>query len=238
MDERLIRTPSWQHALADALGRQGAPPVSDPGARRIVDMISRFDGFARQTSRDALGYFIWRLSINELAQGAGRDPGDLAAAVEEGGAVSTADQAILVQALGVTAARLLRDYGRLDPLYGDAVRIGRGTVSLPLGGATIRSGRRSERTLRSMGCGDFNAGRCFAMTGQRHPFLTVFTDPIISFSGVPLGQSMHPGSTHFSDQSRLVSERRLKPVYFGWRDLRAHVESVRHLQTNLPRSTR
>jgi acyl-homoserine lactone acylase PvdQ len=57
--------------------------------------------------------------------------------------------------------------------------------------------------------------------GGYHTTLTVFTDPIRSYSLAPLGQSSDPASPHYSDLARLLSERRLKPTLFNRDELLA-----------------
>jgi acyl-homoserine-lactone acylase len=53
----------------------------------------------------------------------------------------------------------------------------------------------------------------------------IFSQPIQSFTSLNFGQSNRPNSPHFADQSRLMSERRLKPTWFYEADLMKHVES-------------
>jgi hypothetical protein len=62
-------------------------------------------------------------------------------------------------------------------------------------------------------------------TGQRQPMIVIFSQPIQSFTTLNFGQSNRPDSPHFADQSRLMSERRLKPTYFYESELMKHVES-------------
>ena len=74
--------------------------------------------------------------------------------------------------------------------------------------------------------------QCFASSGQRHPMLTVFSDPLQSFSAVPFGQNSDPASLHHADQSTLASEARLKPIHFNWDDLAPNVKSKKILVRN------
>jgi acyl-homoserine lactone acylase PvdQ len=67
--------------------------------------------------------------------------------------------------------------------------------------------------------------------GSQSMRLVQFTDPIRSFTVHPWGHSQDPTSPHYDDQSRLVSEGRLKPTYFERADLLRHLESVRVLDT-------
>lgn len=67
--------------------------------------------------------------------------------------------------------------------------------------------------------------------GQRSPVLTIFSDPIQSYASIPTGASNDPQSPHYSDQSQLVSEARLRPTFFNKEDLLKNIESVRELDT-------
>lgn len=142
---------------------------------------------------------------------------------------------MLREAIERSAAVLMQRYGALSTTYGATHRIGRGHADLALGGGTVRVGSWSERTLRAMDCGDGEwtpTAACRAVSGQRHPVITVLTDPIRSYSGVPFGQTSSARSAHFMDQSVLASERRLKPTYFAWSELAAHVVSSTTLETS------
>jgi acyl-homoserine lactone acylase PvdQ len=99
-------------------------------------------------------------------------------------------------------------------------------VSWPIGGVKFFPGGQEVTTLRAMLAGDPDSnGHRWVYAGQRQPVLSILSDPIQSFSSAPYGQSDNPESPHYSDQARLVSERRLKPTYFNKVDLMNHVSS-------------
>jgi hypothetical protein len=127
---------------------------------------------------------------------------------------------------------------------GDLCHIGRGGTSLPLGGFSIAMlpagevgserhdglGRGEQPTLRAYHC-EPEPGKpgSNAVQGGREPMLTVFTDPVHAWSATAWGQSFKPASKHYSDQSQLISARRLKPTWYQWQALRDHIESVESL---------
>ena len=57
--------------------------------------------------------------------------------------------------------------------------------------------------------------------------LTIFGTPLRSYSLIAFGQQWRnrPSDPHFNDQSRLSSERHLKPTLFERADLLRNVES-------------
>jgi acyl-homoserine lactone acylase PvdQ len=74
-------------------------------------------------------------------------------------------------------------------------------------------------------------GRRHAAIGSRLLRLTVFTNPIQSFTIHNFGQSSDPASPHYDDQAReLTSNRTVKPIYFEKSALLPHVKSERTLE--------
>jgi hypothetical protein len=59
----------------------------------------------------------------------------------------------------------------------------------------------------------------WAIGGGYHTTLTIFTDPVQSWSLAPLGQSADSTSPFYSNQAQLLSERQLKPTYFNREEL-------------------
>jgi acyl-homoserine lactone acylase PvdQ len=81
-------------------------------------------------------------------------------------------------------------------------------------------------TLRAFTAGPPDStGLRYAFIGSRLLRLTIFTDPIQSFTLHNYGQSGHPDSPHYDDQAKMSSRRELKPVLFDKPDLMKHVES-------------
>jgi acyl-homoserine lactone acylase PvdQ len=90
----------------------------------------------------------------------------------------------------------------------------------------FEEGGPETTTMPAMQAGtpDSDGLRCVT-AGQRQPCLTIFSNPIRSFTSAPYGQSDHAQSPHYSDQARLASERRLKMTYFNREDLIKLIES-------------
>jgi acyl-homoserine lactone acylase PvdQ len=87
-------------------------------------------------------------------------------------------------------------------------------------------------TMRAMQYSDpDSAGHRWVFSGQRQPLVVIFSDPIQSYSQLNFGESGDPHSPHYSDQARLMSEKRLKSTYFNDQELLRHVESRRVLVT-------
>lgn len=224
MDESWPHTDAFQASLQQALA--GNDKTSAPEWRLTLGRLLSFDGYARRSSHEALAWYAWREALRERAGQAKLDVGEFEAAVLGGRALSAAQAAAMVSAIGDAADTLQTRFGGMDTVFGDVFRIGRGATDLPVGGVRVPALSNSESTLRAFSC-EWNEerNRCRANSGQRHPMLTVFGTQVQSWSAVPFGQSAIATSPHYSDQSKLASEATLKPTYFAWHELREHIAS-------------
>jgi acyl-homoserine-lactone acylase len=222
LDEKWEGTESWTEALRQALNADSERIKSRSFEwRRFADSILNFDGFARKESAGALDYSYWRTTIGEDQRG-----GEIARAIENHQTLPPGDQRILIDALEAALRRLTNEQGAAARTLGDVYRIGRGAQSYPIGGVKFTAGTAEITTLRAMLANAPDArGQRWVVAGQRQPCLTIFSNPIQSFTSAPWGQSDHAQSQHYSDQAELVSQCRLKPTYFNRGDLLKHVQS-------------
>ncbi len=247
LDEMWVGTAAWQDALRQALNadldRVQAAPLH---VRTLAARILGFDSHARQESRAAHAYLVWRERIfalpdlDDAAHAALTDP------LWEKGGVPPEHLPLLLDALDATAAFMLDTYGSIDRTLGDVFRIGRGGRTWPLGGLSIMPpgtagvGCALELTciftLRAMSTFSppDSLGLRHVQIGSRLLRLVQFTDPIRSYTLHNFGQSENPDSPHYVDQAQLTSERRLKPTYFDTAELMNHVVSTKVLDISVP----
>ncbi|MCA9002073.1 MAG: penicillin acylase family protein, partial [Planctomycetes bacterium] len=64
----------------------------------------------------------------------------------------------------------------------------------------------------------------FGYRGSSYVAAIELGDPVHARTIVPFGQSSHPDSPHFDDQTVLYSQCRLKPAWFSREQVRAHAE--------------
>jgi acyl-homoserine-lactone acylase len=217
LDEKWAETENWTTALQQALDRESdSVQGKSEEFRRVVGQLVHFDGMARKESVAALLYIYWRRALPDSVTWQKPSPQ-------------------MVTAIQNAIAALKKDFGRTDLELGDVYRIGRGGVSLPIGGVTFYAHGQEQQTLRAMlsFAPPDSVHRIWIDAGQRQPMLTFFTHPLQSFTYAPWGQSEHPSSPHYADQSRLLSERRLKSDYFSKEELMKHVESTTVLNVKL-----
>ncbi len=243
LDEKWIDTDRWREALRRSLASDpGRVRGLSPATRELADRLLRFDGQARADSKAALGYWYWRTTLLAQAGTAGT------MAVLEAGSgpmaplgAGVADR--VIAALDGAVAAMAKE-GRTEAKLGDVFRIGRpGSASYPLGGVAIAPDNRGlcesmvswnllcVHTLRAFtALPPDSSGHRLAEIGSRLLRLTVFSDPIQSFTLHNFGQTPKAGSPHRDDQARLTSERRLKPMLFERAELMPHVTSQMTLE--------
>jgi acyl-homoserine-lactone acylase len=244
LDEKWVGTESWQRALATA-ATQNVAAVRDkpPEFRRFLDRLLRFDGMARAGSVSALDYFYWQNAVWADPEILNTPLDSLNRMLSSEGQVTPDFGKALIKAIDTAVSAITKDHGSIDLELGDVFRIGRGGYSWPLGGiGIIPPGRAACKTaigwdqhclatLRAMIPGKPDERRQrWPVIGSRLLRLVVFTNPIQSFTLHNFGQSGRTDSPHYSDQARLTSERRLKPVYFEKTEILRHAVSTKNLE--------
>jgi len=210
LDEKWQETENWTSALLQALdNKTDSIQAQSVEFRQVVAQLVHFDGMAHKESVAALLYIYWRRALPDSVNWQNPSPQ-------------------MVTAVQRAIATLKKDFGRTDLTLGDVYRVGRGGVSLPIGGVTFYARGQEQQTLRAMlsFAPPDSVHRIWIDAGQRQPILTLFTQPVQAFTYMPWGESEHPSSPHYADQSRLLSEGRLKSDYFNREDLLKHVEST------------
>jgi acyl-homoserine-lactone acylase len=227
LDEKWTGSEAWTNALEHALNKNLSAIQSEPAELRgFEDRIVHFDGFARKDSANALDYLYWRTAV-----GQGADPDALAQKVEHLEELSAAQNSALIAGAERAYKNLIAVHRNAEASLGDEYRIGRGGQDWPIGGVKFRVGAEEITTMRAMEAGAPDShGRRWVLAGQRQPCLTIFSNPIQSFTSAPFGQSDHPHSMHYTDQARLASDHQLKPTYFNRFDLMKHVVSTQMLR--------
>jgi acyl-homoserine lactone acylase PvdQ len=243
-NEQWLNAMGWVHALSQAVAVDaGWLRDAPPEIRVLVDRILHFDGQAHRESRAALAYFHWQQATAAEIKSAGIDWHALDATAAARRSMSERELDVLRSGVVRAQHDMQTLYGTADPQFGDIFRIGRGGVSLPIGGCTGPSEIPAPdwRKIELIPPLPFRSGKCanpddsgkrVITEGQADPILMIMHRPIETYSAQPFGQCDEPGCPHYSDQSVLYSERRMKPTYFHANDLAGHVESTTRLNWN------
>ncbi len=130
-----------------------------------------------------------------------------------------ADPARAARTLAAVAAAVKQEHGRLDPAWGDLVRVIRGDVDVPVGGCAGMYGCFRVLSIRPSGDGRYqNAG------GDGWVFVVEFTaDGPRAKSIMAYGASSNPESPWFDDQAAMYARGELKSVAFSEDDIAAQL---------------
>ncbi|MEE8551351.1 MAG: penicillin acylase family protein, partial [Gemmatimonadota bacterium] len=231
LDEKWVGTEAWKRALRRALNQNTDTVRAKPLAfHRFVQRILNFDGFARASSVAALNYYYWLTTLPSVSGLSEAQLEDLTNAIETGKELAPEQNRWLLERIERAIEAMIAAHGTTNVRCGDVFRVGRGGDSWPAGCGYFSAGKHSAHALRILGFRPPDSiGQRWLFRGHRNSTLTIFTDPIQSFTLAAFGQSDHPDSPHYSDQARLVSESRFKPTYFYKEDLLKHVVSTKTL---------
>jgi acyl-homoserine lactone acylase PvdQ len=223
----------WIQALVEADALFGAHLHLNKDYQPGLKALKAWDGRLALDSSAALKYVYWR---EELA--ANLDPERLkalksridhyrAALGEPVHAIQLgeADKRDLALSFASAMTRLKVERGSLDAIYGDVFRVGRGDRSWPVGGGGDPS--LGLTTLRNIRYGEERGdGTRWGNRGQTSTQVVVLSQPIQSWTAVPIGQSDREDSSHFADQAEhLLSPGELKPTWWLPRQLAEHIAS-------------
>lgn len=128
---------------------------------------------------------------------------------------------VLAHALRYSRDRLMKTFNTLDVPLGDMQRLVRGKVDLPVGGA--------PDVLAALYTEPMADGRELAVGGDTYVQMVRFTKagPEIE-SLLPLGNSTHPDSPHYTDQMELYSKQQTKKMTLDKATIYRDAERIYH----------
>lgn len=223
----------WIEALlrADALLRKDL--ALNLNYRAGIKDIREWDGRLAADSTGALKYVYWReqmardLEASYLDELKGRVDHYLASIGEPLRALDLGDEDLKQLSLTFASAmtRLKEERGSLAAVYGDVFRVGRGDDSWPVGGGGDRE--MGLTSLRNVHFGEAREdGTRWGTGGQTSTQVVVLSNPIRSWTALPIGQSDREDSPHYNDQAELLfSARTLKPTWWRPAQLSEHIAS-------------
>jgi acyl-homoserine-lactone acylase len=202
--------------VAAARGTDGTLPATDAAtAADAADVLAAWDRTTEPGSRGAVLFALWaqeqcRGPLGNLC-GFAR-PWDRTAPLAT--PAGLADPALAVARLAAVAARVRERFGALDVAWGDVMRIredlpGRGGPGDPLGIFHVVSYASGPRGFRPVHGDSWVAAVEFTPHGPRGQVLMAY------------GNASQPGSPHDGDQLVLLSQGRMRPLWFT----RAEVEA-------------
>jgi acyl-homoserine lactone acylase PvdQ len=232
-DVHLFGSERWLSVLRKADERFGTEIRAEADVSGALDELLAWDSELRPDSKGALKYYYWRRQMVEdhgadTMRDAARRIDNYRESLGEAKPLPELSDDELRGALTsfANAVKTMKEhFGTLDKVYGDVFRVGRDEKSWPLGGGG--DGHLGMTTFRNVGYGNEKPDHTrWGRSGQTSTEIIVLTDPIQSWTYVPIGQSDRPESPHYNDQAeKAFSSARLKPTWWRPEELKDHIES-------------
>jgi acyl-homoserine-lactone acylase len=190
------------------------------GSTEALRVLEKWD---RQTDVESRGGVLFQIFAERYLTGV---PGigdkmrikyDAARPLETG--VGLADPASALKTLQEAAEICRQLFGSLDVKWGDVFRFASGSADLPANGGAGTSG-----VFRTIAFGRREGRRYYASAGETFVCVIEFADAQKAQCTLGYGNASQPGSPHLEDQLRLMTEKRLHPVWRERKDVEAHLE--------------
>jgi acyl-homoserine-lactone acylase len=193
-----------------------------PKAKEAAEILAKWD---RQGETASDGTFLFLRFIQAAGNGF-RTIGGYAVAADPAQPLTTprgfADPAKAVQLLEAEARRLEVEYDTMHVVWGDVIRLRRGSLDLPGNGVPGALGG-----IRTIGTGPFVGGRTQIQGGD-----TFYAVIEFSKNGPPTGEALlgygnwsRVGSKHVEDQLALASQKKMRPILRLRQDVEKNLES-------------
>jgi len=138
------------------------------------------------------------------------------------------DPAASVDLLRKAIVSTKEKYGMIDPVYGDVSRFILEDVNVP-----GHSGYGNLGSFDVITWSEPNAdGVRTPMHGETWVAMVEFSTPIKAYGRMSYGNSRQPGTTHYSDQLKLLSDNEYRELWLQREQVEAHLESRTPLNPN------
>ncbi|MGD9723755.1 MAG: penicillin acylase family protein [Pirellulales bacterium] len=204
--------------LIEAL--RASQPTSELEA--AIKVIESWDNRVAADSRGATLFGNWWERYYEKGKG-GKFAVPWNAAEPTSTPRGLADRERAVKNFLAALEEVTRTYGRADVSWGEAHRLRKGSVDLPVSGGPGTAGCFRVLDFRS----DAD-GRLAANTGDSFVFAVEFSEPPKGYSVLAYSQSEIEGSPHFADQAPLFAAGAMKRVAFTDEQIQAHLLKKYH----------
>ncbi len=191
-------------------------------AKEAADILAKWD---RQGETTSDGTFLF-VSFIQGAGNAFQNIGGYAVAADPKQPLTTpsgfADPARAVQLLETVARRLETDYDTMHVIWGDVVRLRKGSLDLPGNGVPGTLGG-----IRTVATGPLVEGKTQIQGGDTFYAVIEFQK-----NGPPIGEALlgygnwsRVGSIHVEDQLALASQKKMRPIMRARQEIEKNLES-------------
>jgi acyl-homoserine-lactone acylase len=129
------------------------------------------------------------------------------------------DRQRAIESFAKIVKSMKEQYGTIEVPWGEIHRVRRGTLDIPGSGAIGKFG-----AFHTIGYRLDKDGKKIANFGDTYVLAVEFSDLPTAFSIMTYSQSSNPQSKHYADQTALFGQARMKPVWFGEKDIQANLE--------------
>jgi acyl-homoserine-lactone acylase len=221
LDEMLLARNDHSLLLARRLRAQLAETAADcqpaEGFAEAKPLIGNWDGRTDVKSRGGVLFERWWALYSRRARPAYLKPWSPAQAFDTPAGLG--DGVAACTALRDAAAEVKKEYGRIDPEWGEVHRFRRGELDLPMAGAAGRLG--------SFPVTDYapdRDGKLRATGGDGYVLGVEFGNSPRAQSVLAYSESSDTTSPHFNDQGAMFAAAGWKRLWFTDSDIRAHLE--------------
>lgn len=189
-------------------------------ARKAADVLARWDRQGEVDSDGMLLFFKFMTAVGSSFENIGgfRVPTDDARPLDTPRGFKDAAKAMAV--LDRVAGEVEKEYGLLNPRWGDVLRFRRGTVDVPGNGAPSELG-----AIRTIGVSPFKDGKVEAVQGDTFFAVVEYSVPQRAEVLLNYGNWSKKGSKHIGDQLLLASKKQMRPMWRTKAEIEANLES-------------
>ena len=191
-----------------------------PLAKRAADVLARWDRQGEVESDGMLLFYKFMTAAGSSFDKIGgfKVPTDDARPLETPRGFKDPAKAMAV--LDTVAAEVEKEYGILNPKWGDVMRFRRGNADLPGNGAPSQLG-----AIRTIGVSPFKDGKAEAVQGDTFYAVIEYGTPQRAEVLLNYGNWSRKGSKHIDDQLPLASKKQMRPMWRDRKDIEANLES-------------
>ena len=233
LDEFIELKLSTRMELADRIAQEliaAAETNGTPEAKEAASVLANWD---HNTDNDSKGAFLFDRFVRKWVGGTEKlnslgtasklfsIPWNLNDPVNTPKGI--ADPKAAVAALVEAAKDVKATYGRLDVAWGDVFRFRIGGVDLPGNGGPGPMGVFRTMTLGTPTVGAPTDGKYVPAHGDTYVAAIEFSKPLKAKVLTSYGNASQPGSKHNNDQLPLLSEKKMRPVWFTREEAEQHL---------------
>jgi acyl-homoserine-lactone acylase len=191
-----------------------------PLAKRAADVLAKWDRQSEVESDGMLLFYKFMTAAGSSFEKIGgfKVPTDGARPLETPRGFKDPAKAMAV--LDTVAAEVEKEYGMLNPKWGDVMRFRRGNADVPGNGAPSQLG-----AIRTIGVSPFKDGTVEAVQGDTFYAVIEYGTPQRAEVLLNYGNWSKKGSKHIDDQLPLASKKQMRPMWRDRKDIEANLES-------------